>query len=105
MELLTQFAAICEAATREGMLLAKNPAGWIFEMKACYGWTDAPKIQVEHTITDGTVSLKQLEQKYLDSIVVDDHELVKVAMPTEIESTAEVIEEIPIEEATDDDNA
>lgn len=96
MKMLREFQTLCESATREGLTLAKNPSGYIFELKALYGWSDAPVYQVEQRedITENT-TMKALADKYAESIVVDDHQLVKVKEPPieEVESTAVIVED------------
>ena len=94
--MLKEFQTLCEAATREGLTQAKNPAGYIFELKAQYGWSDAPVYQVEQREDlNENVNMKALADKYLESIVVDDHELVRVKEPLieEVESTAVIVED------------
>lgn len=99
MAMLEQFRQLCESWLREGMLNAKNPAGFIFALKAKHGWVETNRIQIEakdNSVGDDETSVKALEQKYLESIVVDTQEgqkeLVKPNIPDEIESIAEVVE-------------
>jgi len=96
MKLLKELQDICEAATREQLAIAKNPSGFIFELKCHYGWSDVPQMQIEQRedINENT-SMTALAAKYLDSIVVDDHQLVKIKEPPieEVESTAVIVED------------
>ena len=96
MKMLREFQTLCESATREGLTLAKNPSGYIFELKALYGWSDAPVYQVEQRedLSENT-TMKALADKYMESIVVDDRQLVKVKEPPieEVESTAVIVED------------
>lgn len=96
MKMLREFATLCESATREGLTMAKNPSGYIFELKALYGWSDAPVYQVEQRedLTENT-TMKALADKYMESIVVDDCQLVKIKEPPieEVESTAVIVED------------
>lgn len=96
MKMLRELSTLCESATREGLTMAKNPSGYIFELKALYGWSDAPVYQVEQRedITENT-TMKALADKYMESIVVDDRQLVKVKEPPieEVESTAVIVED------------
>lgn len=92
VEVFRQFKSICEAAIRDGMLDAKNPAGFIFELKAHHGWQDVQKIQVEQKdafIQDET-TVQAIEQKYLASIAVDvEGKEVVIAKPKEVVIDAE----------------
>lgn len=100
MKALKEFYQICEAATREGMMQAKNPAAYIFEMKAHYGWQETPRIVQIQQDPENETSIKMLADKYLNSVVVDDRQLVKVKEPPieEIESTAVIVEDNKEEE-------
>ena len=97
MEILTDFRQICESCLREGMLDAKNPAGFIFCLKARHGWIETNRIQIEQrdaTVVNGEETMKALEQKYLDSVVLDvNGKEVEIAKPEEIVVEAEEIKE------------
>lgn len=95
MKALKEFYQICEAATREGMMQAKNPAAFIFEMKANYGWQETPRIVQIQQDPENETSIKMLADKYLNSVVVDDHQLIKITDKPieEVESTAVIVED------------
>ena len=75
MEMLARFQSIMEAGLVEGAQNAKNPAAFIFLLKATCGYQEINRIQIEQKqdsmmLEDGA-SIKALEQKYMNDVVID----------------------------------
>lgn len=75
MEILARFQSIMEAGLVEGAQSAKNPAAFIFLLKATCGYQEINRIQIEQKqdsmmLEDGA-SIKALEQKYMNDVVID----------------------------------
>lgn len=75
MEILARFQSIMEAGLVEGAQNAKNPAAFIFLLKATCGYQEINRIQIEQKqdnmmLEDGA-SIKALEQKYMNDVVID----------------------------------
>ena len=90
MELLTAFQGIMEAGLVEGAQNAKNPAAFIFLLKATCGYQEINRIQIEQKqetmLLDDASNIKALEQKYMNDVVIDvDGSELTLAKPIIVE--------------------
>lgn len=75
MDILARFQSTVEAGLVEGAQNAKNPAAFIFLLKATCGYQEINRIQIEQKqetlMLDDASNIKALEQKYMNDVVID----------------------------------
>ena len=95
MEILSGFQSLMEAGLVEGAQNARNPAAFIFLLKATCGYQEINRIQIEQKqesmlLEDGATNIKALEQKYMNDVVIDvDGSELTLAKPITDEQSEE----------------